>query len=85
MSRIYFPKYLQARQGICIIRLMDTYCPAKQELRFNALHRLAENVNLSHDVRRMWAHKRDRLAQNETQYNERMREIYANTVRELYV
>jgi hypothetical protein len=65
--------------------MYNTYCPATQELRFNALHRLAENPNLSHAVRRMWAHKRDKLAQNETQYNERMKEIYAGTVRKLYV
>ena len=64
---------------------MGPYCPAKQEQRFNTLHRLAENPNLSHDVRRMWAHKRDKLAQNEAQYNERIREIYCNTVRGPYV
>lgn len=49
--------------------------------RYARLDALASNHSLPKEMSRMWARKRDGLAQTEAEYNRRVKEIYQNVSR----
>ena len=55
---------------------MGPFDRARQQERYARLDALASNPSLSKEMREMWARKRDSLAQTETEYNLRVKEVY---------
>lgn len=57
---------------------------ARQQERYTRLDALASNLALSKEMREMWARKRDGLAQTESDYNCRVKEVYKDIKGALY-